>query len=103
MATQAALDVYGFELNLSPEEAQARRACEAKQQKRAAKWETYFKSGKLPPAAKLKKYCREVTVLALNLVQAASLYKSCDVICRQRVFSCESRKMIVGCMLSGTI
>lgn len=59
MATQAALDVYGFELNLSPEEAQARRACEAKQQKRAAKWETYFKSGKLPPAAKLKKYCRE--------------------------------------------
>ncbi|KAL0039855.1 hypothetical protein WJX77_010029 [Trebouxia sp. C0004] len=58
MASQA-LDVYGFELNLSPEEAQARRACESKQQKRAAKWDSYFKSGKLPPAPKLKKYCRE--------------------------------------------
>ena len=62
MASQA-LDVYGFELNLSPEEAQARRACESKQQKRAAKWDTYFKSGKLPPAPKLKKYCREVCVI----------------------------------------
>lgn len=58
MASQA-LDVYGFELNLSPEEAQARRACESKQQKRAAKWDSHFKSGKLPPAPKLKKYCRE--------------------------------------------
>ena len=57
---QAALDVYGFELNLSQEEAQARQACEAKQQKRFAKWESYFKQGKLPPAPKLKKYCREV-------------------------------------------
>ena len=57
---QAALDVYGFELNLSQEEAQARQACEAKQQKRFAKWESYFKQGKLPPAQKLKKYCREV-------------------------------------------
>ncbi|KAL3133657.1 hypothetical protein ABBQ32_008168 [Trebouxia sp. C0010 RCD-2024] len=56
---QAALDVYGFELNLSPEEAQARQACEAKQQKRAGKWDSYFKQGTLPPASKLKKYCRE--------------------------------------------
>lgn len=60
MAAQAALDVYGFELNLSQEEAHARQACDAKQQKRAAKWESYFKQGKLPPAPKLKKYCREV-------------------------------------------
>ena len=60
---QAALDVYGFELNLSPAEAQARQACEAKQQKRAGKWETYFKQGKLPPASKLKKYCREVCII----------------------------------------
>ncbi len=65
MATQA-LDVYGFELNLNPEEAQARRACEAKQQKRAAKWESYFKSGKLPPTPKLKKYCREVIASAAS-------------------------------------
>lgn len=60
MAAQAALDVYGFELDLTPEEMHARQACDAKQQARAAKWEPYFKARKLPPAAKLKKYCREV-------------------------------------------
>ncbi len=74
MASQA-LDVYGFELNLSPEEAQARRACESKQQKRAAKWDSYFKSGKLPPAPKLKKYCREVCVIF-----ACKLLNAMDVI-----------------------
>lgn len=60
MASPTLLDVYGFQLELDSSEDQARRACEAKQQKRAAKWEKYFKSGKLPPTSKLKKYCREV-------------------------------------------
>ena len=60
MASPTVLDVYGFELGLDGSEDQARRACEVKQQKRAAKWEKYFKAGKLPPASKLKKYCREV-------------------------------------------
>ena len=72
MASQA-LDVYGFELNLSPEEAQARRACESKQQKRAAKWDSYFKSGKLPAAPKLKKYCREVCHLCLRMTECHGL------------------------------
>ena len=60
MASPTVLDVYGFELGLDGTEDQARRACEAKQQKRAAKWEKCFKTGKLPAASKLKKYCREV-------------------------------------------
>lgn len=59
MAAPTVLDVYGFQLQLDSSEDQARRACETKQQKCAAKWEKYFKSGKLPSAAKLKKYCRE--------------------------------------------
>lgn len=68
MAAPTLLDVYGFQLELNDSEDQARRSCEAKQQKRAAKWEKYFKAGKLPPASKLKKSCREVStnfVLAL--------------------------------------
>ena len=69
--TTTALDVYGFELNLSADEAQARRTCEAKQQARAAKWEPYFKSGKLPPVAKLKKYCREVKTQHQHLLLVA--------------------------------
>ena len=69
MAAQAALDVYGFELNLSQDEAQARQACLAKEQKRAAKWEPYFKEGKLPPATKLKKYCREVCMTSCSAAQ----------------------------------
>ena len=73
MAAQAALDVYGFELNLSSEEAQARRACETKQQARAAKWEPFFRSGKLPPAAKLKKYCREVSVMQRDVAHLTDL------------------------------
>lgn len=83
---QAALDVYGFELNMSQEEAQARQACEAKQNKRAGKWEAYFKQGKLPPASKLKKYCREVCLASSQSFRLLRLCNAAvDLACQREV------------------
>lgn len=55
-----ARDVYGFRLDCTPEEMQARQSCEQKQAHQLQAWEKYWKRKQLPSGDKLKKLCRKV-------------------------------------------
>lgn len=56
----AVRDVYGFELDCTPEQLQIRARCDAKQEQQAAKWAKYEARQQQPPSGdKLKNLCRK--------------------------------------------
>ena len=56
----AVRDVYGFELDCTPEQLQIRARCDARQEQQATKWAKYEARQKQPPSGdKLKNLCRK--------------------------------------------
>eukprot|EP01026_Neomeris_dumetosa_P043251 TRINITY_DN3617_c0_g1_i1.p1 TRINITY_DN3617_c0_g1~~TRINITY_DN3617_c0_g1_i1.p1 ORF type:complete len:362 (-),score=17.55 TRINITY_DN3617_c0_g1_i1:429-1514(-) len=56
---EEAIDCYGFKITLSRSQAQSRRACDLKQEKRRAEWAPYFQQRKFPKLDILKKMVRK--------------------------------------------